>query len=141
MKARKNQLRAVSLRMHPRISSIRDLSVRYEGQDELVRTRTPDISPQGMFINTSQRFPEGAILRVKFQLTLTGEEVEARGEVRYCSPGIGVGVEFTDISPESARAIQNEIDLSAKALRKASSGKPKARSSPRRASVGMAKAS
>jgi PilZ domain len=113
-------------RMEPRVSNLRDLSVQYEGRDELVRTRTPDVSTRGMFINTNQRFPEGAILSVRFRLARSGTEIRARAEVRYCSPGVGVGVEFTDISAESVAAIQREIDRSIR--RSSKSGTKKRRS-------------
>jgi hypothetical protein len=96
-------------RLTPRISSMRDLSVTYEGHSEDVALRPPDISARGMFINTNRNFPEGAVLNVHFRLAETGVEVRARGEVRYCLAGVGVGVEFVEISPDAVRAIENEI--------------------------------
>lgn len=96
-------------RKAPRYSSLRDLSVTYEGYSEDVATRPPDISTEGMFINTNRNFPEGAVLNVHFRLAETGIEVRARGEVRYCLAGVGVGVEFVEISPEAVRAIEDEI--------------------------------
>ena len=94
-----------------RFSSLRDLSVTYEGHSEDVVTRPPDISARGMFINTSRVFPEGAVLNVRFRLAISGEEVQTRAEVRYCLPGVGLGVEFVDISRESIRAIEREIAI------------------------------
>jgi hypothetical protein len=91
-----------------RFSSLRDLSVTYEGHSEKVLTRSPDLSTRGMFINTNHTFPEGAILNVSFRLALSGVEIRTRAEVRYCLPGVGVGVEFVDISPQAARAIEEE---------------------------------
>jgi hypothetical protein len=96
-------------RKAPRYSSLRDLSVTYEGDSEDVATRPPDISTQGMFINTSRRFPEGAVLNVQFRLAHTGVEIRTRCEVRYCLAGVGVGVEFVEISPDAVRAIEKEI--------------------------------
>jgi hypothetical protein len=64
-----------------------------------------------MFINTMRTFPEGAVLNVKFRLALSGHEVHSRAEVRYCLPGVGVGVEFIDISRESVQAIEREIEI------------------------------
>jgi hypothetical protein len=94
-----------------RFSSLRDLSVSYEGHSEDIVTRPPDISTRGMFINTTRTFPEGAVLNVKFRLALSGYEVHSRAEVRYCLPGVGVGVEFIDISRDSVRAIEREIEI------------------------------
>ena len=100
-----------STRLAPRFSSLRELSVTYEGHSEDIITRPPDVSTRGMFINTSRKFPEGAVLNVHFRLTLTGVEIQSRCEVRYCLPGVGVGVEFIDISPEAVRAIEKEVKL------------------------------
>jgi PilZ domain len=96
-------------RLARRISSLRDLSVTYEGLSEEVALRPPDISARGMFINTSRNFPEGAVLNVQFRLGQTGAEISTRAEVRYCLPGVGVGIEFVDISAEAVRAIEKEI--------------------------------
>jgi hypothetical protein len=100
-----------SPRLAQRFSSLRELSVSYEGFSEDIVTRPPDVSTRGMFINTSRRFPEGAVLNVNFRLALTGVEVRSRCEVRYCLPGVGVGVEFVGISPEAVRAIEEEVKL------------------------------
>jgi hypothetical protein len=96
----------------PRFSSLRDLSVTYEGYSENIITRPPDISTRGMFINTNRNFPEGAVLNVRFRLARSGVPVHTRCEVRYCLPGVGVGVEFIEISPEAVAAIEREIELS-----------------------------
>ena len=100
-----------STRGVPRVSSLCELSVSYEGYSENIQTRPPDISTRGMFINTSRSFPEGAVLNVRFRLAMTGAEVRTRCEVRYCLPGVGVGVEFVEISPEGVQAIEKEIQL------------------------------
>ena len=96
---------------------VRSLSVTYEGSTEDITLRAPDISPRGMFINTPNHLPLGAVLKVSFQLPRSNFEVIARCEVRYCLPGVGVGVEFVKISSEAQRASEEEIqsnELSAK---------------------------
>jgi hypothetical protein len=90
---------------------VRNLSVVYEGSMEDITFRAPDISPRGMFINTPNHLPEGAVLRVSFQLPRSNYEVLARCEVRYCLPGVGIGVEFVEISREAQRAIEEEIQV------------------------------
>ena len=65
-----------------------------------------------MFINTPHQFPNGAVLNVKFTLTRSNFEVQARSEVRYCLPGVGVGVEFIEITPEAQKAIEDELWVS-----------------------------
>jgi hypothetical protein len=97
------------MRLEPRYAAYQDLAVTYEGHSVDIPVRVPDISPKGIFINTPQPFPEGAVLCVEFRLLRTDFWVKARAEVRYCLPGVGVGVEFVDISPEARHAIAEEL--------------------------------
>ncbi len=99
------------VRLSPRIHSIEDISFHYEGHTEEVAARPPDVSRQGMFINTTRDFPEGAVLNLRFRLALTRAEIHTRCEVRYCLPGVGVGVEFLGISPQAIRDIERETEL------------------------------
>ena len=92
-----------------RYCSLRNLSLTYEGQSEAVAVHPPDISPKGMFINTPVHFPEGSVLKVSFHLARSNHHVQTRCEVRYCMPGIGVGVEFIGIAPKDQNAISDEI--------------------------------
>jgi len=71
--------------------------------------RPPDLSAQGIFINTAPEFPDGAVLSVRFRLGITGVEIRARAEVRYSLPGVGVGVEFVEISSAAVQAIEDEM--------------------------------
>lgn len=112
------------LRAGPRIHSLQDISVRYEGHNEELAVRPPDVSRQGMFISTTQKFPEGAVLNLRFRLALTGAEIQTRCEVRYLLAGVGVGVEFVGISPNAVREIEREIALCER--------KPARKRSPRR---------
>jgi len=99
-------------RLALRIHSIRQIAVQYEGTEERVISRVPDVSTTGMFINTSRTYAEGAVLNLSFCLALSGLEVQARGEVRYTLPGVGVGVQFIDISENAIHSIEREIHLS-----------------------------
>lgn len=94
-----------------RCSLYRNLSIVYEGSSEVIHLRTPDISAHGMFISTARRFPEGSVLKLAFRLARSGVEIETRAEVRYCLTGVGIGVEFVDISAECQRAIESELEL------------------------------
>jgi hypothetical protein len=94
-----------------RYPQLSELSMIYEGFEEDICVRPPDLSPHGMFINTSTEYPQGAVLKLRFRLSRTGVVIQTRCEVRYCLRGVGVGVEFVAIPPESVRAIENEIGL------------------------------
>jgi PilZ domain-containing protein len=96
-----------------RFSGLQDLSVTYEGGNEEIALRPPDVSTRGMFINTVQSLPIGSVLTIRFRLAHSGIEVNTRGEVRYCLPGVGVGVEFVEISPEAVQAIESQIEAMA----------------------------
>jgi hypothetical protein len=99
-------------RRNSRVHCLRDITVTYEGQNERTVVKTPDLSTSGMFISTNRAFPEGAVLNLRFRLAVTRIEVRTRGEVRYCLPGVGVGVEFIGIEREAARDIERELALS-----------------------------
>ena len=111
MKSNHHQRKWERERLSPRIHTVKKISVHYEGRTEEVAIRPPDVSIHGMFFNTATRFPEGTVLNLRFRLALTGAEVHTRCEVRYCLPGVGVGVEFIGISPEAVRKIEREVQL------------------------------
>ena len=103
-------------RCSPRVYSLREITVSYEGQDAQIVVKPPNLSARGMFINTSRTFPEGAVLNVRFTLVLTGAEVRTRCEVRYCQAGVGIGVEFIGLPADALKVIEREIALSAGGL-------------------------
>jgi hypothetical protein len=86
-----------------------DLHMSYEGCDVEIPIRPPDFSLHGMFVNTSTHFPEGAVVNLRFRLTQSKVQVQTRCEVRYCLPGIGIGVEFLGLAAEAVRAIEKEL--------------------------------
>ncbi len=93
-----------------RFAAYRGLNLIYEGRSEKMEVRAPDISPKGMFIHIPRVFPEGAVIKVEFWLSRSGHHVQARAEVRYCLPGVGIGVEFVDIAQQDKDAIEGEIN-------------------------------
>ena len=94
-----------------RVHSVSGIVLNYEGQPELTFVRSPDVSTRGMFVNTTRQFPEGAILNVRFRLALTGAAVQGRGEVRYCLPGVGIGLEFIGLDSDTRHLIEREVAL------------------------------
>jgi c-di-GMP-binding flagellar brake protein YcgR len=109
VKEDKNKPRPVVERQYERFSYLRDLAISCEGRTEQIKLRTPDISPFGMFVNTDYLFPEDAILLIRFTLPFTRHQVRARGKVRYSLPGVGIGIQFVEISAEDQHAIDKEI--------------------------------
>ena len=100
----------VEQRKAPRVV-YRDLKIVFDGMADAACERSPDLSTSGMFINTPRAYPPGAQIRLRFDLLRTGYIVRAQGEVRYCLPGIGIGVLFVNL-PEPARiAIERELEI------------------------------
>jgi hypothetical protein len=93
-----------------RHSYYRDLTIWYEGYSQEMPHRVPDISTEGMFVHTQHSFPEGSVLKIRFILNRSRHEINARAEVRYCLPGVGIGVEFIDLPEEDKQAIAREIE-------------------------------
>ena len=96
-------------RREGRIQQLSDVHLTFEGRGSEIPIRTPDLSPHGIFVNTSTHFPEGTVVNLRFRLTQSNVEVQTRGEVRYCLPGIGIGVEFVEIGADAIRAIEKEL--------------------------------
>jgi len=126
MKEKDSSTKTIGSRSGSRAHCIREITVSSEGQDELIRIKAPDLSCTGMFINATRPFAEGTVLNLKFRLAVTGIEVNTRCEVRYCSPGVGIGVEFIDLSAEARKDIGRELALSQETS-------PRAKTSLRRA--------
>jgi hypothetical protein len=125
---KKNLAPAVQgIRRGKRAHSLREITITQEGRDEIIMVKAPDLSSTGMFISTGRTFPEGAVLNLKFRLAITDVDVSTRCEVRYCLPGVGVGVEFIGVPVEAARAIERELALSGEIYR----GTTKSSASPK----------
>src|SRR3989454_8356311 len=63
-------------------------------------------------INTGEQFPQGAVLRLSFRLPRSQRLIETRCEVRYCLPGVGIGVEYVDLrSEEHTSELQSPCNL------------------------------
>jgi len=88
-----------------------ELSVVYEGASEEVPLHPSDLSTRGMFVHSPKPFPEGSIVKVHFRLRRMNFSVNARAEVRHCIPGVGFGVEFLNLEPETRQAIEQELGL------------------------------
>ena len=99
----------ISTRDNSRYRGYTDLHLTFEGSSQEIPVRVPDISTRGMFINTAKYFPQGAVLKITFRLVRTDVIISVRAEVRYCLEGVGIGVEFIDISEADQDAIEREL--------------------------------
>ncbi len=87
-------------------TGLSDVQVMYEGCDRHIEVSSPDVSARGMFIRTPQVFPIGASISVRLRLRHSGRVVHLRGEVRYCLEGLGIVVEFKELSSEARTEIE-----------------------------------
>jgi hypothetical protein len=74
------------------------------------RCAPPTSSPAACSSTFRTTFPKARCFKLEFRLSRSCHSVKTRAEVRYCLPGVGIGVEFVDISPEDEQAITDEIE-------------------------------
>jgi hypothetical protein len=99
----------ISTRDNSRYRGYTDLRINFEGSSQEIPVKVPDISTQGMFINTARYFAQGTVLKISFRLVRTDVVIQTRGEVRYCLEGVGIGVEFVGITDAEQDAIETEL--------------------------------
>jgi c-di-GMP-binding flagellar brake protein YcgR len=79
-----------------------------------------EISPGGMFIETTAAFPEGTLLTVRFNLVNPDRAITAVAQVVYHIEKMGLGVLFKEIDPDDREAIEAYVGSAETALRSAS---------------------
>jgi len=71
-----------------------------------------DISAGGMFLNDPEPFPKNSVVSLAFRLNPTDPVMSCQGEVVYSIKGVGMGVMFTQISPEVRQALESFVNES-----------------------------
>jgi c-di-GMP-binding flagellar brake protein YcgR len=92
-------------RMHPRVP----LVAQVESAQFTKLAFAKDISLGGMFIETKEMLPLRTPVNLKFYLQEGGDIVTARGELAYCVDKMGMGVQFTYVSPDDADRIKDYV--------------------------------
>ena len=80
--------------------------------ERLLATLTNDLSLFGCSVKTETPFPEGA--KVRLRISHAGVNFIAMGKVAYSQPGLGMGIAFAAIEPNS----QSVLDAWLTSLRK-----------------------
>jgi hypothetical protein len=65
--------------------------------------RSCDLVLHGCYVDTLRPFPVGTLVRIR--LKKDGTAIEANGNVVYQLPGLGMGIAFHDLTPESHAAM------------------------------------
>ena len=89
-------------RKHERFPFIEDILV-----DGTTCTST-DISEGGLFISAIQCFEKDEVIEVA--IPMKGEKITVKAEVKYCQPGIGMGIAFIDLNDELRAKIRELIE-------------------------------
>jgi len=88
------------------------ISLPVELRDERVnaplRINATDVSGNGCYVETMLPFPLGTMLRVDFWLD--SEHIKISAVVRTSDPGVGNGIEFTGMPPETKTRLQAYLD-------------------------------
>ena len=72
------------------------IDVFFGGVDLTGVAGTKDISPGGLYMNTTAELPEGSVLTLR--IPFAGHDIVCNAEVVYNNPGRGVGVRFQGLS-------------------------------------------
>ncbi|HEY7817411.1 MAG TPA: PilZ domain-containing protein [Vicinamibacteria bacterium] len=76
--------------------------------------RSSDVSAGGMFLETIAAFPKDTVLELKFKLAESDSApIAVHARVLYVANGIGVGLEFMDLTPEDRGRIERFLPTQA----------------------------
>lgn len=67
-----------------------------------------DISENGLYISAIQSYEKYSVINVT--IPFKGEKLTFKAQVRYCQPGIGMGVMFVDLNAEQRGKIKGLIE-------------------------------
>jgi PilZ domain-containing protein len=95
-------------RKTPRLKSASSAEVYPAGAASPIRTRTSDLSIGGCFLEMSTPIPKNALLRIA--LWVKDTKVWANAEVITSTPGFGIGVKFTQMTPEDRRQLDEYLE-------------------------------
>lgn len=67
-----------------------------------------DISEGGLYISAIQSYEKNSVIDVT--IPFKGEKLTVKAQVRYCQPGIGMGIMFIDLNDEQRAKIKELIE-------------------------------
>ncbi len=90
------------------------LDVNYRHGDVYLYSRASNASEFGIFLVSDTPLPRGSTLELEFRIPHTREPLTVSGEVRWVEDGAGgqepgMGIQFTNLDPETQRRIRSLI--------------------------------
>lgn len=77
----------------------------------IIRANALDISEEGMYISTQAEFVSGAVLELSFRLK--DKDLRLKAIVQHIQPGIGMGLRFLNLSPQTYSVIRSFVEEAA----------------------------
>ena len=98
----------IDKRRQRRVKLITEVKCEALNRDEMLVTR--DVSAGGLFVRAKNPLPLQSEVRVAFSLAAGSPAIACGGRVVYSMPGMGMGIEFGDLSDESRAALEKFVD-------------------------------
>ncbi len=101
----------VEKRQHRRARLVTEIRCESLGRQEMLLSR--DISVGGIFVSTAEPFPNDSEVALVLRLEDAGPLLNCRGRVAYAVKGLGMGIQFSELSEETRGAIEKFVDETA----------------------------
>ena len=98
----------VERRQYRRVKLITQVHCEAPERNEVMVTR--DVSVGGMFINAHFPLPVDSELSLTFRLYPTEPAITCRAKVMFSRVGLGMGIQFLDLSQETRQILQKFVD-------------------------------
>lgn len=98
----------IDKRQHRRAKLVTEVKCEALNREQLMVTR--DVSIGGMYISCNDPLPSDSLLNLSFRLRPKEALISCRGKVVYSLKGMGMGIQFFDLSEESRQALQKFVD-------------------------------
>jgi len=105
-----------SVRLFPRVSFSGRVMI-----NETIYAKSVDISESGMFLLTTQPFPDGTSIMLSF--SIGNGMVAAQAKVRYSVPNAGIGLMFSELAEKPRTLIREFVEEALQTISKQSQKK------------------
>jgi PilZ domain len=101
----------IEKREHRRARLVTQVRCEALGREEMLLSR--DVSVGGVFVSSKEPFPLDSEIALALQLKAGGQSLSAQGKVVYSLKGLGMGIQFVDLSEENRTTLQKFVDEAA----------------------------